>query len=102
MASEIHKGDIGTKFIITLMDDEVIEDISSATTKQIIFQKHSNTDIIKDAIFETDGTDGKIYYISIDGDLDETGTWTIQAKITMPSGAWSSSTSTFTVHSNLI
>lgn len=98
---EIHLGDIGTAFEITLKDCEVIVDISTASLKQIIFRKPDKTVVTHDAIFKTDGTDGVIQYLTILNDLDQTGTWYIQAKVTLPAGTWSSDTAKFKVYKNL-
>ncbi len=98
---EIHVNDIGTVFEITLKDCDVVVNISSATTKQIIFQKPDQSVIIKTAQFTTDGTDGKIRYTTVDGDLDLQGPWKIQAKVVLPTGTWSSNVDKFKVWSNL-
>jgi hypothetical protein len=80
MAAEIHKNDIGTMFKVTIRkEDDSIKDLSSYTTKQLIFKKPSGTILTKTATFLTDGTDGIIYYTSISGDLDEIGAWKLQA-----------------------
>jgi hypothetical protein len=49
----------------------------------------------------TDGSDGKIYYTSIDGDFDEVGTWRIQCKIGIGGGTFRSDVGTFKVYENL-
>ena len=101
--NEIHVGDIGTSFEMVLMECLEVVDISTATIKEIIFKKPdtAKTVIIKTADFKTDGVDGIIYYKTILDDLDIKGTWYIQAKVTMPTGTWSSDTSKFKVHANL-
>lgn len=101
MIEEIHKNDIGTKFLVTVMDGAAVVDISSASEKKIIFRKPNKNILTTDGIFETDGTDGKIYYITVSDNLNIVGDWNIQAKITLPSGIWSSSVARFTVYSNL-
>lgn len=82
MAAEIHQGDIGTMFKITILDQNgEPKPLSSYTTKQLIFKKPSGTTLTKTASFLTDGSDGIIYYTSISGDLDETGVWKLQAYV---------------------
>lgn len=98
---EIHVGDIGTAFEVTMKDCDDVVDISTASIKQLIFRKHDKTVVTKTAVFKTDGTDGIIQYITVLDDLDQKGTWYIQAKITMPTGTWSSDTSKFKVYANL-
>jgi hypothetical protein len=64
---EIHLGDIGTVFEVTLKDCDVIVDISTATEMYIIFQKPDGTKLTFDAEFTTDGEDGKLQYVTVDG-----------------------------------
>jgi len=100
---EIHLNDIGTVFEIPLLDcDVAASDINTATVKTVFFMKPDGTTLVtKDAEFKTDGTDAIIQYTTIDGDLDQTGTWKIQARVTLPIGTWSSEIKTFKVYANL-
>ncbi len=98
---EIHVGDIGTVFETTIKDGDSIIDISSASTKSIIFRKPDKTTVTKAGSFTTDGTDGKLRYAIIADDLDAAGKWKIQVKIIMPSGTWYTDTGSFRVHENL-
>ncbi len=100
--TEVHVGDIGTKFLVTIKENGVALDISTASVKKIRFRRPDNTTLDKTAVFETDGTDGKIYYLSIAGDLSIKGTWSIQGFITMPSGSWNSKIASFMVNENII
>jgi hypothetical protein len=102
MACEIHLNDIGTAFRLTILDctDSFI-DVSSALTKEIIFQKPDGTSVTKTASFYTDGSDGVIQYVTVADDLDTTGKWKIQAKVALTTGTWSSNIETFRVYSNL-
>lgn len=101
MASEIHEGDIGTKLLITVIDDGNIVDISTATSLSIFIKKPDATLLSKSGILETDGTDGKMHYFTIAGDLDIAGIYKIQGKIIFPSGSYYTSTATFIVNCNL-
>ena len=69
--NEIHKNDIGTRLEITVMDGSSAVDISGATTKQIKLEKPGGSTVAKDGTFTTDGSDGKIYYVTQEGDLGE-------------------------------
>jgi len=100
-ANEIREGDIGTVLRLTVMDGADVQDISTATTTQMIFVKPSQTKVTKDAEFTTDGTDGQIQYVTVEGDLDETGVWQRQAYIVMPGWTGHSDKSKVEVHSNL-
>ena len=102
MSCEMRKNDIGTEIRVCIEDcDGDAVDISAATTKQIIFKKPSGSLLTKDANFLTDGSDGKLSYVSRDGDLDEIGTWKIQASITIGANIWKSTFKSFKVHRNL-
>ncbi len=99
--NEIHVGDIGTVFELTVMDGAAVVNISTATTKQIILKKPDLTKSTKTATFTTDGSDGKMRYVIVADDLDQSGDWQAQGKIIMPSGTWYTDISEFTVHANL-
>ena len=79
MSNAIHVNNVGVEFRITLEQDDVVIDVSSATVTQIIFRKPSGEMLTYDVDFYTDGTDGILTYTSIDGDLDEGGNYRIQA-----------------------
>lgn len=101
-ANEIHKGDIGTIFEVTLKDDVAIVDVSSATTKEIFFRKPDGTTVLtKAAEFKTDGTDGIIQYTTILDDLDSVGGWKIQGHVILSTGEWKSDIASFKVYDNL-
>ena len=101
-ANEIHVDDVGTKFVVTIKDDTAIINISGATTKDIIFKKPSGTKVTAAASFETDGTDGVLKYITTGPELDETGTYKIQAHVVLSAGNdFHSDISTFKVHRNI-
>jgi len=99
---EIHKGDVGTVFEVTLKDGASIVDVSGASTKQIIFKKPNGGTVEKDADFVTDGQDGKLKYTTLADDLDVIGVWKLQAYVVISgSGDWKSDVGEFTVYDNL-
>lgn len=77
-------------------------DLSAATTKRILFKKGNGEILTKTATFETDGTDGKVYYRSVSGDLTPSGTWQIEADLITPSYEGRSSTGIFKVEGSLV
>jgi hypothetical protein len=102
MSAEVHVGDIGTVFEITVKDEDgVVVDISAATTKQFIFAKPGGTKVSKDASFVVNGTDGKLKYVTASGDLDESGDWQLQVYVVMPTGTWHSDIVLVSVCGNL-
>lgn len=101
MASEIHYGDIGVNFNITVMNGTSVLDVSNADNIYIIFQKPDASDLTKTATLATDGTDGKIKYTTISGDLDQVGTWQIQAKVDFGASVFSTDIQKFKVYRNI-
>ena len=98
---KIQVGDIGTAFRIRVMDDGVLVDISSCTTKHIIFKKPDGTVVIEDADFYTDGTDGYMQYVAVTGDLDQAGKWKIQGYVEFNTVGWHTVKDSFLVSDNL-
>lgn len=102
MACEIHLNDIGTIFKLSIKDcQNGIVDISSATNVMITFKKPSGSSMVKLGTLFTDGTDGIVQYVTIANDLDEIGSWKIQAKVNLPTGSWNSNIESFKVYDNL-
>lgn len=102
-ANEIHLYDVGTVFEITMMDDDVVQDLSLANTMEIIFEKPDKTKVTNIASWSDDGVDGKMrYVVSAADELDQKGNWKIQGVVTFPVGKWSSDIDKFKVYENLI
>ena len=72
MSDDLHVGDTGTVFLVTILDDGVPVDLTSGSigANYILFRKPDTSTMQKSASFYNDGTDGKIKYVSVDGDLD--------------------------------
>ena len=101
-AREIRKGDIGTVFEYTIYDGSTIVDVSTTSSKLLKFFKPDKSIVSKTASFVTDGTDGKIKYTTVSGDLDQAGPWKVQAVLTFSGGeVWSSDIDKVTIHPNL-
>ena len=74
----------------------------AANEIHIIFEKPDGTKVVNDASFKTDGNDGIIRYTtSLATELDQQGSWKIQANVTLPIGKWSSDIDRFRVYENL-
>ena len=101
MASEIHYGDIGVNFNITVMNGTAVLNVSNANSINIIFQKPDGSDLIKTATLVTNGTDGNIRYTSVSGDLDQIGTWQIQARVNFGASVFSTDIQKFKVYRNI-
>jgi len=101
MDGECRKEDIGTIFRATFKDGSDIVDISSATTKELIFKKPSGSVVYKAGTFYSSGTDGQLQYTTVSGDLDETGLWSLQGYVEISSNKHKSDIYKFRVYDNL-
>lgn len=100
-AREIHQYDIGTTFRFTIKDDDEVYPLDDATILKYKFYKPSSAVVEKTALLYTDGTDGKLQYITTTNDLDETGVWRLQAYIENPSWKGHTDIWEFYVYENL-
>ena len=101
MASQIHKDAVGTKLLVTVTDDGSAVDISAASSLVIFIKKPDGTVLDRTGVLNTDGTDGKMYYLTVVGDLDVAGNYKIQGKVVISAGTFYTSISNFKVHCNL-
>ena len=104
MASEIHKDDVGTRFLITVKDDGLpvnISGVSGGSVHQISFRKPSDTVIDRNATLKDYGISGVMFYDTVAGDLDEAGLYKLQAKVIVPSGTFFTDIFSFKVHPNI-
>ena len=99
MSNCIYVGDEGTLFRVLILDCDtgLAIDISLATTIEIVFEDPLGTVVRKTASFTTDGTDGYIEYRTVTGDIDMSGSWTIQGFVSGIGFKNSSTTSAFNV-----
>jgi hypothetical protein len=94
---DIWVGDVGTIFRAIVTDGDAIVDLQAVLTKQICFKKPDGTIEKHDATFTTDGSDGKIQYAVVSGDLDDAGRWEFWAEVTYAGGQRRTSYEEFTV-----
>ena len=72
-------------------------DVSAATTKELRLRKPDKTEATVTAVFTTDGTDGKVRYVSLAATFDVLGEWAYQARVVMPSQTLTTRRGTFVV-----
>lgn len=95
-------GNIGVKFLVTIKDQDCnVVDISTATVKKIYFEDSERNVTSYNASLETDGTDGKMYYLTDTGDLSVSGQWRIQGYVEIDSSKLYSTIEEFVVEDNL-
>ena len=97
----IHKDNVGTKLLVTVTDDGSDVDISTSSSLTIFIKKPDGTVLARTGVLNTDGTDGKMYYLTVVGDLDVAGNYKIQGKVVISTGTFYTSISNFKVHCNL-
>jgi hypothetical protein len=94
--------DIGTAIQATVLDCGQPLDVSTATVKQIRWKKPSGLFEVRTAVVVTDGTDGRIRYVTVTGDLDEVGAWEYQAYLEIAGRKFHTSLLAFTVRRVLV
>jgi hypothetical protein len=67
-----------------LDQNEQPKDVSGATVKQLVFGRPNKTTFSVNAGFFTNGADGILQYITVDGDLVPYGRYQVQAYLVMP------------------
>lgn len=103
MAGNIQQNDIGTRFLITVKDDGVAVDLTTASLRQLVFRKPDDTKITRNAslIGDGSGASGVMYYDTVAGDLDQKGRYKLQGQVTIPSGTYYTDVYSFSVKCNL-
>lgn len=77
----IHVNDYGWTGRLRLVQDKVVQDVSSYTTRQFIFKPPTGSVKVKTATFDTDGVNGVLKYVVESGVIDQVGEWKVQARI---------------------
>lgn len=103
-SNQLFAGDVGAVISIEVIDLATGNplDISGATVKKLYFTKPLGAKVNKTAEFTTDGTDGKIEYTTIAGDLDTAGTWHVQGYVEIPGRKFYTEINTMEVLDNLV
>lgn len=98
MSDQIFSGDEGTEMRVTVTDDGVAVDLSSAVEILFIFRKPDGTTLEVNGELYTTGVDGIVYYNTVAGDIDQSGVYKLQVRVTISSGnVFSSSIGSFKV-----
>jgi len=91
----LHKGDIGT-----VIQYDTLEDISDGTVFKLKYTKPDGT-TTGEWTGSLSGTRIVQYTTASASDLDQAGTWQLQAYVETPSGKWHSDIKTFIVEDNI-
>lgn len=87
MTIELTNGSFGTTIRRTIKDQSgAVVDVSGATGSGgliRVFYLKPPSGTVKTVVtsFTTDGTDGKVQYQLLSGDIDETGPWQLQVRV---------------------
>ncbi len=94
--------DIGVALVVQIVDPagEVIN-ISAATNMKIKIRMPDGTTKDFTAVLFTNGSDGKMLYTTLAGDLGQVGTYQIQGKLSIGGGLKSSFVGAFDVLNNI-
>lgn len=101
-STSVHVGSGGVAVVVTVKDGSGPANISNATALTFTFSKPSGRTLIVSPRFQTDGSDGQLTYLTVDGDFDEVGKYQVQATVTTPSAVLHSDIVSFQVLGNLI
>ena len=100
---KIRVGIIGLPLEIeAVVNCTTIVQLQTSNVKNIIIVRPDGTNFTRAAIFTTDGTDGKIYILTVLGDLTMSGTYYIQAYLELPAWQGHSDIGEFEVFDNLV
>lgn len=98
---EVHVGDVGVRIGLELREGGSPLDLSTASAKQIRLQKPDGTVLTPTTLFETDGSEGKIYVNTASAWLNQSGMWRKQARVTIGSQTHNTDIVDFYVHEAL-
>jgi hypothetical protein len=97
--------DIGTTIRVTVQEciDDVLTvvDVSGQSAMSFFFKKPDDSVVTETPVFTDDGVDGQIEHTFLVGEVDQIGTWSIQAEVTLPSGTWRTTIDSFEVREKL-
>lgn len=98
----LHVDDYGDPIVVTVKDEnDAIVDISTAVLKYLYFLDPDGVSRKKTPIFVTDGSDGKLLYITEVDFINIAGTWLVQAQVVLPSKGKKTSKYSFEVFPNI-
>lgn len=84
MPNTIHVGDIGTSFVVQILDEnDAAIPLDSATTHNFRVRKPDGTYVVW-AASVTDAPNGELTYIVVSGDLDMPGRWRLEVELVYP------------------
>lgn len=100
---EIQVNDVGTRIDITVKDQEgnVVDLTTSTDVKLKCLPPDGSSVKVFDVSFNSDGSDGQVYYITQDSDINTTGTWELQVIVTFGTNVFHSAVEKLKVLRNI-
>ena len=99
---EIQQGNVGTVVRVNFKTQAgAVLDISSSSTREIIFRSPGGVRLAKAGTFATDGTDGALDYVTESAFLNESSTWRLQGHVVISGQDFSTEIDDFEVLANL-
>ena len=99
--TEFGLNDTGGILILTLIEDGVAKSITTASAISYLIKDPNQIVVTKTAGFNTDGSDGKVKYTFVAGDLDIVGLYEVQVNVITPTWTGTSSSYKFKVRKTL-
>lgn len=105
--NSLQVGDVGTVFLLTIKEQDpadpdalIVVDIAAATGMMLHFKKPDGAIISRTGTLYSSGADGKMKYVTVSGDIDQAGRWSVQAAAAIGQWIGRSDIHQFVVRSN--
>lgn len=85
------------RFTIRNQDGIIIDLSDPGYTTTIVLKRAGSTKTTYDSEFQTDGSDGKVFYRTVPADLDKAGPWKAQCIVTVGTDEYPTNVANFTV-----
>jgi hypothetical protein len=100
--ADLQVGNVGSVIRRTVKDqDGTAIDLSTASPKQFLIRRADGSVVTKSVSFTNSGTDGKVQYTTVAGDLNTPGLYRLQGKFTVGASTYYTNIDTFQVLANL-
>ena len=100
-----HMGDTGSIFEVTIMDYSLstptIVDVGAMTTSYFAFTRPDGVQTKYEVVLTTDGSDGKVNYVTVGTEFDTVGLWAWDCFIDMTSVKYNTDTLTIDVRKSM-
>lgn len=95
---KIFAGDEGTLFRLFVCNCDVPLPLKDNLSLEMIFERPDKTSFLREAVLSSDGLDGGMQYIAVQGDLNQVGQWRVHGRVTLSTGRWYTDIAKFKTH----